>query len=42
MILVCLHWGRQRAEAQIDMMQQKVHFTPGSETPLPAPVLFGA
>jgi len=41
-MLAYLHWGRQQTEAQIDKMQQKVHFTPGAEALLPAPVLAGA
>ncbi|MCL4863596.1 MAG: hypothetical protein KJZ93_29595 [Caldilineaceae bacterium] len=30
-----LGWGRAQVEAQLDKMQQKVHFTPGAEAPLP-------
>lgn len=30
-----LRWGQSQGEAQLDKMQQKVHFTPGAEAPLP-------
>jgi hypothetical protein len=33
-----LGWGRSQGEAQLDKMQQKVHFTPGAEAPLPPAV----
>lgn len=33
-----LGWGRAQGEAQLDKMQQKVHFTPGAEAPLPPAV----
>jgi hypothetical protein len=38
-----LDWGRGQSEAQLDKMQQKVHFTPGAEAPVPpAVILAGA
>lgn len=33
-----LRWGQSQGEAQLDKMQQKVHFTPGAEAPLPPAV----
>jgi hypothetical protein len=36
-------WAAAQIEAQIDRMQQKVHFTPGAEPPVPpAVILTGA
>jgi hypothetical protein len=32
-------WSRRQIEGQIDKMQQKVHFTPGAESPVPPSVL---
>jgi hypothetical protein len=34
-----LDWGRGQSETQLDKMQQKAHFTPGSEAPVPPPVI---
>lgn len=33
-----LIWSQQQIDAQLDKMQQKVHFTPGAEPPLPPAV----
>jgi hypothetical protein len=41
LVLRFLVWSRDEAEGQLDKMQQKVHFTPGAESPLPPPVLLG-
>jgi hypothetical protein len=34
-----LDWSRGQSESQLDRMQQKVHFTPGAEAPVPPAVL---
>jgi hypothetical protein len=33
-----LQWAEEESDAQIDKMQQKVHFTPGAEAPVPPAV----
>jgi hypothetical protein len=39
--MVFLRWSQAQVDAQFDKMQQKVHFTPGAEAPLPPPVALG-
>jgi hypothetical protein len=36
-----LRWSQAQVDAQFDKMQQKVHFTPGAEAPLPPAVALG-
>lgn len=39
--LFFLRWSQAQIDAQFDKMQQKVHFTPGAEAPLPPAVALG-
>jgi hypothetical protein len=36
-----LEWSRSQAESQIDKMQRSVFNSPGSEAPVPPPVILG-
>lgn len=37
-----LDWSKRYSDAQLDKMQQKVHFTPGSETLIPPMVVISS
>jgi hypothetical protein len=39
--LFFLQWSQTQVDRQFDKMQQKVHFTPGAEAPLPPAVALG-
>jgi hypothetical protein len=39
--LFFLKWSQAQVDEQFDKMQQKVHFTPGAEAPLPPAVALG-
>ncbi len=41
LIPLYLDWGRRQAEGQIDKMQRSVFNSPGTEAPVPPPVLVG-